>query len=139
MQEIKGCEMPAAAALAFLGDAVHAIFVREMLVARGLAKSGPLNEAALGYVTAEAQARQVTRVLPHFTEQEADLYRRAYNSSHLNRPKHARGAEYRAATGWEAVLGALWHLGEKDRARALFALATEEITDKDGQQNDTEN
>ena len=126
MQNIRGADLPSVMALSFLGDAVHSLFVREMLVARGLTKSGELNEEARRYVTAEAQAAGAARVLPHLTEEESDLYRRAHNSSHLNKPKHASGADYRAATGFEAVLGALWHLGEESRARELFQISITE-------------
>ena len=110
-------------ALAYLGDCVIELCVRSRLVEAGLSTSAHLNAAALSFVRAGAQAEAMKRLLPHLTEAEQDVYRRAHNSGHLNRPKHASGADYRAATGWEAVLGALWHIGEQDRARALFALA----------------
>ena len=53
---IIGAALPTTAALAYLGDARHALFIRRMLVEKGICKSGELNEAALSYVTAEAQA-----------------------------------------------------------------------------------
>ena len=119
-------ELPTSAALAFLGDAVHTLYVRRLLVAQGLAKSGALNDAARPLVSAEGQAAQAARVLPQLTEHEHDVYRRAFNSGHLNRPKHASGADYRAATGWEAVLGMLTYTEQHDRAEALLALALAE-------------
>jgi ribonuclease-3 family protein len=94
-----------------------------MLVARGIAKSGELNDAARDYVTAEAQARQAKKILPHLTEMECDVYRRAHNSGHLNRPKHASGADYRAATGLEAVLGMHAHMGNDARIEELMKIA----------------
>ena len=137
MQNIRGSDLPSVQALSFLGDAVHSLFVREMLAEGGISKSGRLNDVARQYVTAEAQAEAARRVLAHFDEGETDLYRRAHNSSHLNKPKHASGADYRAATGFEAVLGALWHLGETDRARELFRISITEIQEE-GQKNDSE-
>ena len=127
-------ELPTSAALAFLGDAVHSLYVRRMLVARGIAKSGALNDAARPLVSAEGQAKQAARVLSHLTEYEADVYRRAFNTGHLNRPKHASGVDYRAATGWEAVLGMLTYTAQNDRAEALLALAlTEEENTNDSE------
>ena len=127
-------ELPTSAALAFLGDAVHTLYVRRLLVSRGIAKSGPLNDAARPLVSAEGQATQAARILPHLTEEEGDVYRRAFNSGHLNRPKHAKGAEYRAATGWEAVLGMLTYTSQHSRAEALLALAlTEEEKTNDSE------
>jgi ribonuclease-3 family protein len=128
-------ELPSSQALAFLGDAVHSLYVRRLLVSRGLAKSGALNDAARPLVSAEGQARQAARVLPHLTEYETDVYRRAFNSGHLNRPKHASGADYRAATGWEAVLGMLTYTEQNDRADALLALA---LTEEEEKTNDSE-
>ena len=89
------------------------------------------------FVDGELSAAERETVLAHLDEGEADIYRRAHNSGHLNKPKRASGADYRAATGFEAVLGALWHLGETDRARELFRISITEIQEE-GQKNDTE-
>jgi ribonuclease-3 family protein len=121
--DYKASELPSVAALSFLGDAVHGLFVRRMLVERGLCRSGELNDAARTYVSAEGQAKQAARVLPHLYEREQDVYRRAYNSGHLNRPRHASGADYRAATGLEAVLGMLSFEEKDDRIATLMAIA----------------
>ena len=120
---VKASELPSVAALSFLGDAVHSLYVRRMLVAGGTSKSGSLNEAARRYVSAEAQAVQARAVAELLTEEERDVYRRAFNSGHLNRPKHASGADYRAATGLEAVLGMHAHLGNTTRIEELMKIA----------------
>ena len=60
--KILGSELPAVMALAYLGDARHAMYVRRMLVERGMSKSGELNEASLEYVTAEAQAAMMREI-----------------------------------------------------------------------------
>ena len=112
---IIGASLPTTAALAYLGDARHSLFVRRMLVERGLCKSGELNDASLKYVTAEAQAKMMRRIEPLLLDDELDVYRRASNSSHLNRPKRASGADYRAATGFEAVIGMLEWIGDEER------------------------
>ena len=119
-----GTALPSVMALAFLGDARHSLYVRRMLVARGMSKSGDLNREALRYVTAEAQAEAARRVEPLLSEDERDVFRRAYNSGHLNRPHHASIADYRAATALEAVLGMLSWLGDEERAEELLSVAT---------------
>ena len=121
--ELIGAALPTTAALAYLGDARHALYVRRMLVERGICKSGELNEASLSYVTAEAQARMMRRIEPLLLEDERDLYRRAANSGHLNRPKHASAADYRAATGFEAVIGMLEWIGDEERLDLLLRKA----------------
>jgi ribonuclease-3 family protein len=113
-------------ALAYLGDARHALYVRHMLVERGICKSGELNEASLKYVTAEAQADMMRKIEPLLLEDERDLYRRAANSGHLNKPKHASAADYRAATGFEAVIGMLEWIGDFERLNLLLSEAHRE-------------
>ncbi len=134
MQEkITGAQLPSTMALAYLGDARHSLYVRDMLVRRGISHSGELNRLALGYVTAESQARMARDIEPHLSPLERDVFRRAANSGHLNRPKHASVADYRHATGFEAVIGMLHYIGDEARLSELLALAHKEI------KNDTEN
>ena len=123
--KVLGASLPSVAALAYLGDARHALYVRLMLVGQGICKSGELNEAALSYVTAEAQAEMMRKIEPHLLEDEREVYKRAANSGHLNRPRHASAADYRAATGFEAVIGMLVWIGDEERLSELFALAHE--------------
>ena len=94
-----------------------------MLVSRGICKSGELNSAALRYVTAEAQATMMRSIEPLLLDDERDVYRRAANSGHLNRPKHASAADYRAATGFEAVVGMLHVIGDTERLDMLLSEA----------------
>ena len=114
------------AALAYLGDARHALYVRKMLVGRGIAKSKELNALSLSYVTAEAQARAFLKIENELTEEEAGVFKRAFNSGHLNKPKHASGKEYRMATGFEAVIGLLEWQGDDERLEYLLGLAHKE-------------
>lgn len=115
---------PTAAALAYLGDAVLELLVRERLVSRGLCASATLNSAALAYVKASAQSEAVERLLPHLSEREEAIYKRGRNASHCkNTPKSASVAEYRRATGLESLFGQLYLDGNAERMRELFALA----------------
>ena len=111
------------AALAYLGDAVLELLVRERLVAAGYASSKALNAKALDYVRAAAQAQAMERLAPHLTEEEAGAFRRGRNIGHTNPPKRATVAEYRNATGMEALFGYLQITERQDRIRALFELA----------------
>lgn len=125
-EPIIGANLPSVAALAYLGDARHSLFVRRMLVERGITKSGELNELALSYVTAEAQAKMMRKIEHLLLDDERDLYKRAANSTHLNRPKHASAADYRAATGFEAVIGMLEWIGDAERLNLLLSIAHKE-------------
>ena len=118
-----GGALPSVMALAYLGDARHALYVRELLVRRGICKSGELNSAALQYVTAEAQAEMMRKIEHLLLEDELGVYRRAANSGHLNKPKRASARDYRAATGFEAVIGMLHYIGDEERLSVLLDTA----------------
>ena len=125
-KEVVGAALPGVMALAYLGDARHSLYVRRMLVEHGVAKPKELNSLALNYVTAEAQARAFSRIEYLLADDEADVFRRAANSTHLNKPKHASGKDYRAATGFEAVIGMLEWLGDEERIEMLLSEAYKE-------------
>ena len=110
-------------ALAYLGDCVLEMRVRELLVGKGLSKSGHLNQEALRYVRASAQAAAMERILPLLSEEEERIYKRGRNSGHLNVPKSASQGEYRMATGMEVLFGYLHLAGREEHIRALFEAA----------------
>lgn len=114
------------AALAYLGDAVIEVLVRERLVAKGLSSSKALNRRALDFVRASAQAAAMERLLPFLDREEEAVFRRGRNVGHTNTPKNATVAEYRNATGMETLFGYLHLTGKTARAAELFLLAYEE-------------
>ena len=116
------CEL-SAAALAYLGDSVLELRVRDHLVRSGLSTAAHLNEASRAYVTAPAQAKAMLKLQPVLTEQEAAVYRRGRNNVHANVPKSATMAEYRAATGMECLFAYLHLSDNQARIDELFALA----------------
>ena len=109
--------------LAYLGDAVMELMTREKLLATGVTDVGRLNKLALSYVRATAQSEAVERVLPLLTEEESEVFRRGRNAHGISAPKSASTADYRRATGLEALFAYLWLRGEDDRRRELFAAA----------------
>ena len=118
-----------AASLAYLGDAVLEVLVRESLVRRN-AKNPSVE--SLMYVTAPKQSDAVERILPHLTEEEDSVFKRGRNCVHSGVPKHATPAQYRRATGLETLFAFLHLTGRKQRAEELFEIGfsgkiTEEI------------
>ena len=134
-EKITGASLPSVASLAYIGDARHSLYVRDRLVREGLSKSGALNDVALKYVTAKAQAKAFSKIEGMLTEDELDVFRRAHNSTHLNKPKRASGKDYRVATGFEAVIGMLYYIGDEERISELLCVAHGD----GGENNDTEN
>jgi len=116
---IRQSELPDVLALAFLGDAIFSHAVRSMLVARGVSRAGELTRLSQAYVTAEAQSEGFLLIEPTLSEGERALVRRAENSKHLNRPKHAAPADYRRATALEALFGMLETTGRTDRLKEI--------------------
>lgn len=111
------------ASLAYLGDCVFELWVRERLLRSGITGSGALNEASHAYVTAKSQSAAYRRMEALLTEEELAYFKRGRNSPHLSVPKSASGAEYRTATGLEALSAALYLAGKLDRLYALYEAA----------------
>ena len=116
-----------ASALAYLGDSVLEVLIRQSLILKGIEKSSRLNSEALNYVTAVNQAKAFLNIEDILDENEAQIFRRGKNSSHLNIPKSASPIEYKTATGFEAIFGYLKLIGNEERINELFKLAYPEI------------
>ena len=108
--------------LAFVGDAVYTLYVREKVVSSGDYKTGALNKMAAQTVCASAQARFAEQISTFFTEAENDVFRRARNAKKTSRAKNASVADYNASTGFEAVIGYLYLTGNYARLDELLAL-----------------
>ena len=112
------------AALAYLGDCALELCVREYLVKeKGISSSAKLNKQALDFVKASRQAEAMKNILPMLTEEEEAAFKRGRNLGHGSTPKAATVAEYRAATGMEALFGWLKLSGREERIAELFAAA----------------
>ncbi len=106
--------------LAFVGDAVHSLFVREKLTFTSDYKTGELNKLATKNVNAGAQAEFAQEMLPFLLEEELGVFKRARNAKKPTKSKHASIQEYNQATGFEAVLGFLYLTGNYDRINYLL-------------------
>jgi len=109
-------------ALAFFGDAVFALLVREQLLLQANRPAGQLHKLATEQVNAKAQAEFAREILPQLNEEEAAVFRRGRNAKPGTIPKSCTATEYALATGLEALLGWLWLKGDFDRVRQLFPL-----------------
>ncbi len=118
-----------AANLPYLGDAVLEVLVRRRIVEEGAVHP---SEASLSYVTAAAQSDALERILPLLTETEEDVYRRGRNCVHANVPKKATVAQYRRATGFEALFGYLHLAGDTARMETLFEAAYPHLEEPKG-------
>ena len=119
--------------MAYVGDTVHDLYVRSMLLSRGMAV-GRMHRQAVRMVSAGAQARMLERIEPELTQEEADIARRGRNSQAKHAaPRHADPADYAHATALEALWGYLYLSGQTQRLDELMKLAltrTEDIWQK---------
>ena len=106
--------------LAFVGDGVYGLLVREYLTAGGSMPVNRLHQRAVEMVCARAQSDAVELLLPLLTQEEEAVYRRGRNAHSVSMPKHADPAQYRRATGLEALFGYLYLSGQEARMRELF-------------------
>ncbi|MGN0648130.1 MAG: Mini-ribonuclease 3 [Oscillospiraceae bacterium] len=114
-------------ALAFLGDCIYERQVRERILLEANRPARQLHEAAVARVRAAYQAKASEHILPLLTEEEADIFRRGRNATGMSVPKHATPADYRKATGLEALFG-YWHLcGCEARIREIFSVIWQEV------------
>jgi len=112
--------------LAFVGDAVYSLFVRERLVFTSDLKSGELNKLATKEVNATAQAEFIREIMPLLTEEELSIFKRARNTKKKTKAKSATVTDYNASTGFEAVIGYLYITGETERLNYILNRGKEE-------------
>ena len=113
--------------LAFIGDAVYSLFIREKLVFIKDDKGDTLNRKTAELVRASAQANFIDKIYPILTEQEIEVYKRARNTKKGTRAKSATVGEYNKATGFEAIIGFLYITGNTDRLNYLLNYEQEEV------------
>ena len=110
--------------LAFTGDAVFSLFVREMLVVDANRPVGKLHKLSVNWVKAEAQSKGMRAILPLLTEKETEVFKRGRNAHTSHTPKNQSGCDYHYATGFEALVGYLYL---KDETERLILLLNEVI------------
>lgn len=113
-------------ALAYVGDAVWELAVRQMLVERGERRPRRLHGMAVRYVQAGGQADRLSRVFPLLTEREQSVVMRGRNAKSASVPRSATVGEYRLSTGLEALLGYLYLSGKRERLDEMMGVLLSE-------------
>lgn len=109
-----------ALSLAYVGDAVHSLYVRENLLGGVQFKTDVLHKLASSEVKAATQAQLAERLESRLTEAEKSVYLRGRNAKAHHKAKNQSIADYRKATGLEAVLGYLYLTGQQERIVELL-------------------
>lgn len=108
--------------LAFVGDGVYDLLVRDYLIRQANRPVGELNKMKVSLVKCESQARFASLLMQHLSENEQAIYKRGRNAAPKCTPKHGSVADYHSATGLEALFGYLYLNGEQERTRELFQI-----------------
>lgn len=108
--------------LAFIGDCIYEIMVRETLVADANRPVNDLHRESVKYVSAKAQTAAFEKIKDMLTEEELSVYKRGRNAKVGHSPKSATEGEYHCATGVEALFGYLYLTEQADRIKELFSV-----------------
>ena len=122
--------------LAYLGDAVYELQVRQHVLDQGICKAEHLHRAAVRYVRAEAQAQALKILLPDLSEEEVALVKRARNKKITSKPKNADPIAYKWATALEALIGYLYLSEQKERLLEIIATVIQTAEDHTGDSED---
>ena len=108
--------------LAYLGDAIYEIYIREKLIKKGIAKVEELQKESTKYVSAKGQANILKQLLEEniLTESELDIIKRGRNNKRSTHPKHTDIITYKYSTGFEALIGYLYLSNQNDRLTEIL-------------------
>ena len=111
--------------LAYIGDGIYELMVRTVLVGQGNRQASTLHKKASSYVKASTQSAMILAVQEELTEEEHQVYKRGRNAKTVTMAKHATMADYRMATGFEALVGYLYLTNQSKRMIDLIKMGME--------------
>ena len=113
--------------LAYIGDAVFDIVIRTAVVSAGNTRADRLHRRTSAIVKAQTQAEMIERMIPSLTPEEEDVYKRGRNAKSHTMAKNATVADYRKATGLEALIGFLYLNDNMERIMELIKIGLSEV------------
>lgn len=117
-------------ALAYIGDAVYEVYVRRHVMEGSREQVNKLHKKTVKYVSARAQAHVIECIENKFTDAERAIFKRGRNAVSNTVPKNTDVITYKIATGFEAVIGYVYLMGENERLEWLLAESIRIIEDK---------
>ena len=109
--------------LAYLGDAIYEVYIREKMIKEAPLKVEQLQKKAINYVSAKAQAKILSNLIDTnaLTEEELDIVKRGRNYKRSSHPKNTDIITYKLSTGFESLLGDLY-LNDTERLYEILNL-----------------
>ncbi len=109
-------------ALAYLGDALYEVRIREFLLTKGFTKVDKLHKEAIKFTSAKGQKVALDKIFNVLSEQEISVFKRGRNANTDRKPRNTDLATYKQATGFEALIGFLYLNNELDRLEELIQI-----------------
>lgn len=109
--------------LAFIGDGVHTLFVREKVIEKINDKMGSYHNSAAYFCKANTQANVLKKLIPLLSDDEIDIVRRGRNAKPKHHAKNASSSDYSYATAFEILIGYLYLRGEQERFDEILNLS----------------
>lgn len=122
MKNVEDVRLINVIALAYLGDAIYEVYIRESLIRLGIVRVEELQKKAVFYVSAKGQASILKRLLDEnkLTSEEIDVVKRGRNYKRSSHPKHTDILTYKLSTGFETLIGYLYLSKNKERLAEIF-------------------
>lgn len=130
MAEQSKAEFMNTTVLAYLGDAVYEVYVREHVINTGQVNANRLHYSAVRYVKAAAQAQIIKEVFEELPPEQQALVKRARNKKSVTKAKNADPVDYKWATAFEALVGYLYLEKRTEEMEALFKRACRVIEEE---------
>ncbi|HLR91493.1 MAG TPA: Mini-ribonuclease 3 [Atopostipes sp.] len=132
--ETKEAKLLNGLALAYMGDAVYELAIREHLLEVGQTRPNQLHQYATQYVSAKAQARIIDYFFEEeiMTEEEESYFKRGRNSKINTKAKNTDIQTYLKSTGFEALIGYLYLTKQSERLEEIVELCIQFINEQEG-------
>ncbi|MBO0476655.1 Mini-ribonuclease 3 [Vagococcus sp. DIV0080] len=132
MEDKKDYSLLSGLTLAYIGDAIYEVYIRDFLIRSGQTKPNQLHRLATHYVSAKAQHYLIEAMLEEkvLTETEENMYKRGRNAKSHTSAKNTSIFIYRASTGFECLIGYLHLTGQKERLDELVDWCIKRIGEK---------
>lgn len=112
---------------AFIGDAIHTLYVRENIVQNQNLKMNEIHKISSKFCSAKTQSLVLDKIFPLLKEEEIDIIRKARNTKTKHIAKNANPADYHKATSFEALVGWLYVSQKNERLEEILKISMEEI------------
>ena len=114
--------------LAYLGDSVYEVYIREYLISKGIVYVVDLQKESIKYVSAKSQAKILDYLVNnnYLSEEEVNIVKRGRNYKRDSHPKNTDIITYKKSTGFECLVGYLYLSKNINRLDEIMNIIKEE-------------